>query len=336
MSSRHPSENILITGGAGFVGQDLAAALINSSDDLRLTLSDVIEPSIPTSAIHRANHISTVKCDLTDPLTIATLFQSSYTAVYILHGLMSGGAEANLELGWKVNWNSHRGILDFLRLNHPGTVVVFPSSLAVYGPANNDDNADELTSETTYPLPQSSYGAQKLMVETYLNDMSRRGLLDGRIVRLPTIVVRPGAPSAAASSFASGIMREPLNGMEAVLPVSKDLKMWICSPETVVKNLILIKDVPAGNFGLSRVVNLPGITVTVQEMLDALEAVGGTQALTLVKEEKDTKVEAIVGSWPAHFDTRRAERLGMVADVGLVQNVATFFQRLQSRNGNLE
>ncbi|KAF7554424.1 hypothetical protein G7Z17_g2902 [Cylindrodendrum hubeiense] len=322
----NPSQHILITGGAGFVGQDLAAALASSSDDLRLTLSDVVEPTIPKSVSQHASRISTVKCDLTDPSVIASLFKQPYTAVYLLHGLMSGGAEANLELGWRVNWDSHRGILDFLRLHHPGAVVVFPSSLAVYGPSNSEDPP---TSETTCPIPQSSYGAQKLMVETYLNDMSRRGLLDGRIVRLPTIIVRPGAPSAAASSFASGIVREPLNGMETTLPVARDLKMWVCSPETVVKNLILIKDVPANRFNLTRVVNLPGISVTVQEILDALEAVGGKEAVSFIKEEKDAKVEAIVGSWPYKFDTRVAEELGMVPDVHLVQNVTTFSKRLQ-------
>lgn len=319
-------QHILITGGAGFVGQDLAAALANGSDDLRLTLSDVVEPPIPKSISQHAHRINTVKCDLTDPSVIASLFQQPYSAVYLLHGLMSGGAEANLELGWRVNWDSHRGILDFLRLHHPGAVVVFPSSLAVYGPAKSEDPPN---SETTCPIPQSSYGAQKLMVETYLNDMSRRGLLDGRIVRLPTIIVRPGAPSAAASSFASGVVREPLNGMETVLPVARDLKMWVCSPETVVKNLILIKDVPASKFNLTRVVNLPGISVTVQEILNALGAVGGKKAMDLIKEEKDPKIEAIVGSWPYQFDTRVAKELGMVADVDLVQNVTTFSQRLQ-------
>lgn len=213
-----------------------------------------------------------------------------------------------------------RAILDQLRVHHPGTVVIFPSSLAVYGPTG----PGEITSESTNPLPQSSYGAQKLMVETYLNDFSRRGLLDGRIVRLPTVVVRPGAPSAAASSFASGIIREPLKGEKSILPVSRDLEMWICSPKTVVANLIRIKDVPSEKFGLSRVTNLPGITVTVHRMLEAVERVGGIQALNLIEETRDTKVEAIVGSWPARFDTSRAKDLGLKADQTLVETVNEF------------
>lgn len=213
-----------------------------------------------------------------------------------------------------------RAILDQLRVHHPGTVVIFPSSLAVYGPTG----PGEITSESTNPLPQSSYGAQKLMVETYLNDFSRRGLLDGRIVRLPTVVVRPGAPSAAASSFASGIIREPLKGEKSILPVSRDLEMWICSPKTVVANLIRIKDVPSEKFGLSRVTNLPGITVTVHRMLEAVERVGGIEALNLIEETRDPKIEAIVGSWPARFDTSRAKDLGLKADQTLVETVNEF------------
>ena len=218
-----------------------------------------------------------------------------------------------------------RVILDHLRTRTPATVTVFPSSLAVYGPSAPGD----VTSEKTCPLPQSSYGAQKLMVETYLNDFSRRGLLDGRVVRLPTVIVRPGAPSAAASSFASGIVREPLRGERSVLPVARGLEMWVCSPQTVVRNLVLVKDVPKEKFGRSRTVNLPGITVTVQQILDALEAVGGPQAARLVDEAPDAKVETIVGSWPAKFDVSRAEALGMQADVSLVETVRAFADSLK-------
>ncbi|KAI0012130.1 NAD-dependent epimerase/dehydratase [Xylariaceae sp. FL0662B] len=313
-------ENILITGAAGFIGQELAEALIESSSTVKLTITDVIEPSIPHSSSQHKSRITAVKCDLTDPSVIETLLATPFTAVYLLHGLMSGGAEANMELGWRVNWDSHRGILDYLRRHLPGTVVIFPSSLAVYGPSAPGC----VTSEDTCPMPQSSYGAQKLMVETYLNDFSRRGLLDGRIVRLPTVIVRPGAPSAAASSFASGIVREPLRGEKSVLPVSRDLEMWVCSPGTVVRNLVYVKDVPREAFGITRVVNLPGITVTVDQILQALQEVGGDKARNLVEEARDPKIEAIVGSWPARFDIKRAEGLGMTGDCSLVETVKAF------------
>lgn len=258
--------------------------------------------------------------DLASPKAVASVFATRFDAVYTLHGLISGGSEANLELGLRSNLNSHRQILDFLRKNHPGTVVVFPSSLAVYGPTA----AGELVSEATCPMPQSSYGAEKLIVETLLNDYSRRGLLDGRVVRLPTVVVRPGAPSAAASSSASGIVREPLRGQPSTLPVSPDLGMWVCSPATVVKNLIAVGDIPAAGFGLWRTVNLPGITVKVSQILDALEEVGGKEKRALVKEERDLAIEKIVCSWPSSMNTSHAASLGLLPDRSITDTVKAF------------
>lgn len=319
------AESILITGAAGFIGQDLAAALIESSPAVRLTLTDVLEPPIPSAIAKHADRVTAVKSDLTSESAVAAIFSQRFAAVYLLHGLMSGGAEANLELGWRVNWDSHRMILDRLRQHFPGTVVVFPSSLAVYGPAAEGD----VNTENTRPIPQSSYGAQKHMVETYLDDMSRRGLLDGRTVRLPTVIVRPGAPSAAASSFASGIVREPLKGEKGVLPVLPRVEMWVSSPKTVIKNIVYVKDIPKEKFGISRIVNLPGITVTVQDILDALEAVGGPKARALVEEQRDAKIEAIVCSWPARFNIDRALGLGMTEDVSLAETVQAFADGLK-------
>lgn len=195
----------------------------------------------------------------------------------------------------------------------------------MYGPAS----PSEVITEMTGPIPLSNYGSQKLMVETYLNNLSWKRLLDGRIVRLPTVIVRPGAPSAAASSFASGIIREPLKGERSVLPVPRDLEMWVCSPHTVVKNLVLVKDVKDYAFGITRSVNLPGIRVTVQQMLDALEAVGGRGATSLIDEVPDPEVAKIVETWPANFDTSYAKELGMVPDLALVDTVRAFANSLK-------
>ncbi|KAK7969673.1 D-erythronate dehydrogenase [Apiospora saccharicola] len=202
---------------------------------------------IASASSQYASRITAVKSDLTDAQAIASLLSTKFTAVYLLHGLMSGAAEAQSELGWKVNWDSYRAILDHLKKHTPGVVTIFTSSLAVYGPAS----PTEVITEMTGPIPLSNYGSQKLRVETYLNNLSWKRLLDGRIVRLPTVIVRPGAPSAAASSFASGIIREPLKGERSVLPVLRDLEMWVCSPRTVVKNLVLVKDVKDDAFYLA-------------------------------------------------------------------------------------
>ncbi|KAK8048998.1 hypothetical protein PG994_010728, partial [Apiospora phragmitis] len=247
-----------------------------------------------------------------------SLLSTKFTAVYLLHGLMSGAAEAQMELGWKVNWDSHCK-------HNPGVVAIFTSSLAVYGPAS----PSEVITEMTCPVPMSNYGSQKLMVETYLNNLSRKRLVDGRIVRLPTVIVRPGAPSAAASSFASGIIREPLKRERSVLPVPRDLEMWVCSPQTIVKNLVLVKDVKDYTFGITRCVNLPGIRITIQEMLDALEAVGGSEAISLIDESPDPKVAGIVESWPANFNTSYAKELGMEPDVSLLDTVRAFADSLK-------
>ncbi|KAH6894570.1 hypothetical protein B0T10DRAFT_257306 [Thelonectria olida] len=310
-------KHILVTGAAGFIGQTIIEPLLTSDPDLHLTLTDVVEPPVPA---HASARITSVAKDLTSPAAVEELFgPRRFDAVYILHGLMSSRSEANLELGLAVNVESIRGVLDFLRQKQPGTTVVFASSTAVYGP-----NEDAVTETGTVPLPQGSYGAEKLIIELLLNDFSRRGLLNGRIVRLPTVVVRPGKPSAAASSFASGIVRESLQGIPNVLPVGRDIGMWICSPATVVKNLVTVKDIPAEKFGSSRIVNLPGITVSVQDILDAVEEVGGKEALACVRDEVDAEVERLVRSWSAKFDVSRAYGLGLAADGELIEAVRAF------------
>ncbi|KAF3759933.1 NAD(P)-binding protein [Cryphonectria parasitica EP155] len=318
--------HILITGAAGFIGQALAAALLQEPSVTRIVLTDVVAPTAPPSSAntadkHERREIHTIAADLTSPTICQKLFTPDLTHVYLLHGIMSGATEANLELGLKVNLDSIRHILDVLRGRDRPARVVFPSSLAVFGPSDG-----VVVSEQTMPLPQSSYGAQKSMVEILLNDFSRRRLIDARIVRLPTIIVRPGKRTGAASSFCSGIIREPLNGEQAILPVRKDLSLWVCSARTVIRNLVIAgMRLTGDDFGGNhRIVNLPGVTTTVQQMLDALAEVGGQKAMALVKDEYDEKVSKIVSSWPAIFDITRAIDLGFQHDCSLEQTLRDY------------
>ncbi|KAL4915699.1 hypothetical protein BDW62DRAFT_219247 [Aspergillus aurantiobrunneus] len=318
--------SILITGAGGFIGQALAKALAGTPGVNFLTLTDVIEPPAPSGQSN--TQIATVKADLTTRDTCRALLATEFTDMYLLHGIMSGASEANLPLGLAVNVDSLRNILDVLGEKHEGgsprpVRIVYPSSLAVFG--GPEVLASPVT-ESTITLPQSSYGAQKHICEVLFNDFSRRGIVDACIVRLPTIIVRPGKPSGAASSFCSGIVREPLNGEESVLPVSKDLKLWVCSTRTIIRNLVQAREVQFPPDAYSRIVNLPGVTVTVQDILDGLEQVGGEEALQRVVERPDPAVQQIVGSWPAIFDIQRALAMGFHPDGGLTETIHAYIE----------
>jgi nucleoside-diphosphate-sugar epimerase len=315
--------NILITGAAGFIGQALTATLLSDSSISTLILTDITEPDIPPPASNFTAEIRSLAADLTSAATCAHLFTADLTHVYLLHGLMSAAPETDLDLGLRVNIDSTRLILDVLRKVKPGIKVVYASACAVYGPPADG----EVVSERTHPRPRSSYGAQKVVCEVLLEDYSRRGLIDGRILRLPTVIVRPGAPSGAASSFVSGIIREPLGGRRAFLPVPRETEVWVCSTRTVVRNLVFARDLPGERFGDgSRVVVLPGVTVSVEEMLRALGDVGGEKAVGLVEEKRDEAVERIVRSWPARFDTGKAKRLGFVEDGPLERSIREYVE----------
>ncbi|PYH42338.1 bifunctional SDR family oxidoreductase/M16 family metallopeptidase [Aspergillus saccharolyticus JOP 1030-1] len=326
--------SIIITGASGYVGQELAAALLSTYPDITVTLTDVVKPTVPASATQHASRARCLEADLTSPAAVDETFTAAqpFDTVYLLHGIMSSGSEANFELGMRVNLDATRHILDRLRTVTPGVKVVFTSSLAVYGPAP----AGFVIDETNFPpIPSSSYGSQKLIIETLLNDYSRRGFLDGRAVRLPTVTVRAGKPTQAASSFASDIIREPFHGRKAVLPVGKETQMWICSPLTVVRNLLHAREVPTEAFGdSSRAVNLPGLLVSVQEMLDALEEVGGKERRALVEERYDADIDRIVQTWTPNFNTARALRLGFVEDVSMMENIRQYASRRLAFNFN--
>ncbi|KAI9660597.1 MAG: hypothetical protein M1821_009949 [Bathelium mastoideum] len=325
--------SILITGASGFIGQGLASALLKASSPPEdLILTDLNEPALPPSDPSLQQRVRRLAADLTDTQSRLGLLSEAASknklkAIYMLHGIMSSGSEANLELGLKVNLDATRALLDDLRNRHPGIRVVFTSSCAVYGPQPEGTLFSE---DATVPVPLSSYGTEKMMCEFLLNDYSRRGLLDGIICRLPTVIVRPGTPSAAASSFASGMFREPLAGQEAILPVRRELKLWNCSTRVVIANLVFASTLDTVAFAqhgyLNRTVNLPGRTMSVQEMLDALEKVGGKEVRGRVKEERDEAIEKIVYSWAVAYDTKRARDLGFREEQELEQTVRDYVE----------
>jgi nucleoside-diphosphate-sugar epimerase len=307
--------NIVITGGAGFIGQKLARRLLQrgeiaATDDgvrkpiERITLVDQVQgPDLGDA------RIQAVALDICDTAAMAELVTPDVDLIFHLAAVVSGAAEADFDLGMKINLDASRGLLDLCRAAGHKPRVVFTSSVAVYGgvlpPVVTDD---------TQLNPRSSYGVQKAIGELLLTDYTRKGYVDGRILRLPTISVRPGAPNKATSSFASGLIREPLNGQETVLPVPNDLRLWLLSPRRAIESIVAGAEIPSAALGDRRALNLPGLSVSVGEMIAALERAGGPQATRLVRHEPDATIQAIVGSWPGAWDNARAESLGLEAD----------------------
>jgi nucleoside-diphosphate-sugar epimerase len=309
---------ILITGGAGFVGQQIARQLLKDGQHT-IILTDIVDPPIP-SGFETSSNIVTEKGNLcTDSARILEhacwADGSPPNAVIILHGIMSGKSESDFDLGMAVNVDGTRALLEALRAKtsqHPLELprVIFASSLAVYGPPFCSK-----VSETTKPSPQSSYGAEKAICEILVCEYSRREFIDGLVLRFPTVSVRPGVPAPAASAFLSGLIREPLNGVETEVPIDDDsFESWLCSPSTLITNLCHALALPPGAETNTRVINLPGIVVSIADMLHALEKFGGKDALGFVKRKADPAAERILRSWPVQFDITVAEKLGFQRD----------------------
>jgi len=247
--------------------------------------------------------------DISDAALLHRAIDRNTASVFHLAAIVSGQAEADFDLGMRINVDASRSLLEACRASGHQPRVVFTSSVAVYG-----GDLPATVPDSTALNPQSSYGTQKAMGELLINDYSRKGFIDGRVLRLPTISVRPGKPNKAASSFASGIIREPLNGEQSTCPIAPETRVWLLSPRKAIEGLILGHELPAQALGLSRVVNLPGVCVTVREMLAALERVAGTEAAKRVRWERDAATDRIVSSWPGAWDARRAEALGFKGD----------------------
>ncbi len=319
---------VLITGGGGFIGYRLALALLK-----RGTLADAQGKQAAISQItlldiaFPAQVDSRLKCvtgDLTDKALLAKIMGSDTDSVFHLASIVSGGAEADFDLGLRINLDGTRALLETSRAQAKPPRYVFASTCAAFG-----GDLPEVVDDTTTPNPQSSYGAQKVCCEYLTTDYNRKGFIDGRSIRLPTISVRAGKPNLAASSFASGIIREPLAGVVSPCPVGPETCVWILSPGKVVDAFIHAHDLASSAWGVNRVLNLPGITTSVKEMVDALRKIAGDQAADLVEWKPDARVQAIVKTWPARFSTARALKLGFVAD----QNIEGIIRDYISEQG---
>jgi nucleoside-diphosphate-sugar epimerase len=294
--------NIVITGGGGFLGSRLARKLVSKDKHNHITLFDAAFGAEVPGA--RA-----VKGDIADPASLGEVVKGEIDTVFHLAAVVSGAAEADFDLGMRVNLEGTKNLLERCRKLPRPPKVVFSSSVAAFG----GDLPPELDDSTT-PTPQTSYGTQKVMGEYLIADYSRKGYIDGRSLRLPTIVVRAGRPNAAASSFASAIIREPLNGVPLECPVGPQTGIWLLSPRRVVDAFIHAAELPASAWPSARVVNLPGITATVDEMLKALERVAGEKVKARVSFKPDARIEAIVRTWPVRFRTPRALAMGFKPD----------------------
>ena len=305
---------IVITGGGGFIGFKLAKALLArgtlaAERIARLTLVDQAFPA----DLPKDPRLATLAGDISDPEFAARAIAADTTSIFHLAAVVSGAAESDFDLGMRVNLGGIRCVLERARRIFDAAArpprFVFASSVAAFG-----GELPEVLDDSTTPAPQTSYGSQKVIGEYAVSDYSRKGFIDGRSLRLPTIVVRPGTPNAAASSFASAVVREPLNGVAYECPVGPETGVWLLSPRKVVEAFILAHELPASAWGSNRVVNLPGITVTVAEMIAAMGKIAGSHVAKRVSWKPDARIQAIVKTWPVRFATPRALAMGFKPD----------------------
>jgi nucleoside-diphosphate-sugar epimerase len=307
--------HILIIGAAGMVGRKLTTRLakdgnVGGRDITKLTLVDVVAPESPPGASAK---ILTKAVDLSSPGTAAGLVAERPDIIVHLAAIVSGEAEADFERGYRINLDATRDLFEAIRLEGKDKPykprVVFTSSIAVFGAPFPEKIGDEY-----FTTPLTSYGTQKAIGELLLSDYTRRGFFDGIGIRLPTICIRPGTPNKAASGFFSNILREPLSGQEAVLPVPDTVRHWHASPRAAVNFLLKAMSMDLSALGNRRNLSMPGLSATVAEQIEALRRVAGEKAVKLIRRAPDLVIGKIVEGWPRNLDTARAASLGFAAE----------------------
>lgn len=308
------SVNVVITGGHGFIGLMLLDKLLQAGEIAvagnqpktigRITLSDITECHNEYGIeLLKDSRVRSVVGDLSSAATLKEVMSDAPDVVYHLAAIVSGQAEEEFDLGLDINFQTSLRLFSACRQQGNKPSIIFSSSCAVYG-----GDLPKLIPDEHTPLPQTSYGAQKYMGEVLLTDYIRKGYVNGFALRLPTVIVRPGKPNRAASSFASGILREPLNGVEAVCPVPDTAGMWFTSPSCIVNNLV--HALGLNNTPHSCAIPLPGMTASVAQMLDALKDVAGADVVKRVTFKEDPVINTIVQGWPLELEATKAEALG--------------------------
>ena len=314
--------NILIIGGGGVVGQKLATALAVRGELMGkaisgMTLADIVDPA-PVAA---SFPVKTVSCNIADAASVAETVTADVDVIYLLAAIVSAHAEEDFDAGWSINMMGTMNVLERVRALKTRPVVVFTSSIAVYGGEVPDPILDH-----TFLNPQTSYGEQKAVGELLINDYSRKGFIDGRGFRLPTISVRPGKPNRAASSFMSSILREPLNGQEAVCPVDEDFPHYYLSPRKCIENLIKGAEIKKEDLGQNRCMMMPGRMWTIREMIDAMTAVAGPEPAKLIKWESQPDIQRIVKGWRFDMRPEKSIKLGLTADDSFEDNIRYYLE----------
>lgn len=321
---------VLILGGAGMVGQKLVGRLV--ADGLvagtisELILHDVVESAKPEASFPVTGLVG----NLADPDEARKLAGLKPDIIFHLAAIVSGEAEQNFVKGWDINARGTWWLLEALREETEASELaycpklVFTSSIAVFGAPFPDKITDEFLT-----APQTSYGAQKAMTELLVNDYSRKGFIDGISIRLPTICVRPGKPNLAASSFFSGIIREPLNGQEAILPVPDTVRHWHASPRSAIGFLVHAANMDTTSLGARRALNMPGVSCTVAEQIDALRVLAGSDVTKLIRRKPNDAIMNIVKTWAQDFAPERALALGFIAETSFDQIIKIYISEEQ-------
>ena len=316
---------ILIMGGAGMIGQKLLNLLlkkekINNQKISEITLFDIIKAPYP---LDTNIPIQSKSGDISDVNISKSLVSSKPDMIFHLAAIVSGQAEQEFDLGWNINAKGSWGLFEAIRQQGEDYCprLVFTSSIAVFGAPFPDKIPDDF-----FTTPLTSYGAQKAISELLLADYSRKKMIDGVSIRLPTICVRPGKPNLAASGFFSGIIREPLNGQEAVLPVKTDVRHWHATPRAAAGFLVHAAEMDTSKLNDRITLNMPGLSVTVQEQIDALKRVAGSEVVKLIKHQPDPIIQKIVSGWARDFDTKRSIELGFKAENNFDDIIKTYIE----------